>query len=109
MSTQEALEVFDCMANLDVDTLEVYMHSHPERIREAAKLGADAMGEIQKLHKLLECWDSPINGIIGKIWQEIEDCEYIQNTNESDYTKEQAMIIAYENIKEIIYGREQKE
>lgn len=46
---------------------------------------------------------------INQIQQEIENCEYIQSTNESDYTKEQAMIIAYENIREIIYGREQED
>ena len=57
MTTDEALNVFECMANLDVETLEVYMHSHPERIRQAVKLGADAMREIQRLHKLLECWE----------------------------------------------------
>lgn len=47
--------------------------------------------------------------IIDQIRLEIADCEDIQESNESDYTKEQAMIIAYENIKEIIYGRGQKE
>ena len=62
MTTDEALNVFDCMANLDIDTLEVYMHSHPGRIREAAKLGADAMREIQRLHKLLQCWEEMNDG-----------------------------------------------
>lgn len=62
MTTDDALNVFDCMANLDVDTLEVYMHSHPERIREAAKLGADAMREAQRLHKLLKCWEEMNDG-----------------------------------------------
>lgn len=57
MTTDEALNVFECMANLDVETLEVYMHSHPERIREAARIGVEAMQEIQRLHKLLKCWE----------------------------------------------------
>jgi competence protein ComGF len=47
--------------------------------------------------------------IIDQIRLEIADCEDIQDSNESDYTKEQAMIIAYENIREIIYGREQED
>lgn len=59
--------------------------------------------------KWCDGWDSPINGIIGQIWQEIEDCEYIQNTNESDYTKEQAKLSAYEHIREIVCGKEQED
>ena len=43
---------------------------------------------------------------IDRIRQEIADCEYIQSTNESDYTKEQAKLSAYEHIREIIYGKE---
>ena len=58
--------------------------------------------------KWCDDWNSPINGIIGQIRQEIEDCEAVQNSNESDYTKEQAKISAYENIREIICGREQE-
>jgi len=57
MTTQEALEVFDCMQNLTYSQLLSYLCKKPERIREAAMLGADAMREIQKLHKLLECWE----------------------------------------------------
>lgn len=43
--------VFHCIANCEL------FCKHPERIRQAAKLGADAMREIQRLHKLLECWE----------------------------------------------------
>lgn len=57
MSIQETLEIFDCIQNLDYSRLLSYLCKHPERIREAAKLGADAMREIQRLHKLLECWE----------------------------------------------------
>ena len=57
MTTQEALEVFDCMQNLTYSQLLSYLCKKPERIREAAKLGADAMREIQRLYKLLECWE----------------------------------------------------
>ena len=57
MTTQEALEVFECMQNLTYSQLLSYLCKHPERIRQAAKLGADAMREIQRLHKLLECWE----------------------------------------------------
>lgn len=62
MSTQEALEVFDCMQDLTYSQLLSYLCKHPERIREAAKLGADAMREIQRLHKLLECWEEMNDG-----------------------------------------------
>lgn len=44
---------------------------------------------------------------IDQIQQEIENCEYIQSTNESDYTKEQAKLSAYEHIKEMLRGKEQ--
>lgn len=57
MTTDDALNVFDCMANLDVETLEVYMHSHPERIRQAAGIAADAIRENQRIHNLLKCWE----------------------------------------------------
>lgn len=38
---------------------------------------------------------------IGKI---IDDCEEIQKSQESSYTKEQAKITAYNEIKELFYG-----
>jgi len=47
-------------------------------------------------------------GYIDQIRKEIEDCDCIQNSNESDYTKEQAKLSAYEHIREIICGKEQK-
>ena len=62
MSTQEALEVFECMQNLTYSQLLSYLCKKPERIREAAKLGADAMREIQRLHKLLQCWEEMNDG-----------------------------------------------
>ena len=62
MTTQEALEVFECMQNLTYSQLLSYLCKKPERIREAAKLGADAMREIQRLHKLLECWEEMNDG-----------------------------------------------
>lgn len=62
MTTQEALEVFDCMQDLTYSQLLSYLCKKPERIREAAKLGADAMREIQRLHKLLECWEEMNDG-----------------------------------------------
>lgn len=36
----------------------------------------------------------------------IEDCEAVQDSNESDYTKEQAMLQAYEDIVELVGGAE---
>lgn len=62
MTTQEVLEVFDCMQNLTYSQLLSYLCKKPERIREAAKLGADAMREIQRLHKLLQCWEEMNDG-----------------------------------------------
>lgn len=62
MTTQEALEVFECMQNLTYSQLLSYLCKKPERIREAAKLGADAMREIQRLHKLLQCWEEKNDG-----------------------------------------------
>ena len=47
MTTQEALEVFECMQNLTYSQLLSYLCKKPERIREAVKLGADALREIQ--------------------------------------------------------------
>lgn len=38
---------------------------------------------------------------IGKI---LDDCEEIQKSQESSYTKEQAKITAYNEIKELFYG-----
>lgn len=35
----------------------------------------------------------------------IEDCEIVQESQESAYTKEQARLSAYERIKEIVGGR----
>lgn len=40
--------------------------------------------------------------IIDQIRLEIADCEAVQNSNESDYTKEQAKLFAYEHISEIV-------
>lgn len=34
----------------------------------------------------------------------IKDCTWIQNSNESDYTKEQAKISAYNEITDLIAG-----
>ena len=36
----------------------------------------------------------------------IKDCEEVQQSKESDWTKEREKIFAYEHIKEIIYGVE---
>ena len=47
--------------------------------------------------------------IIDQIRLEIADCEDIQDSNESDYTKEQAKLSAYEHIREIVCGKEQEE
>ena len=57
MTTQEALEVFECMQNLTYSQLLSYLCKKPERIREAARIGVEAMQEIQRLHKLLKCWE----------------------------------------------------
>ena len=62
MTTKEALEVFECMQNLTYSQLLSYLCKKPECIREAAKLGADAMREIQRLHKLLQCWEEMNDG-----------------------------------------------
>ena len=36
------------------------------------------------------------------IIQEVQDCEAIQQSHESDYTKEQAKISAYEHIRQLL-------
>lgn len=43
--------------------------------------------------------------ILEDIMQIIQDCEDIQESNESSYTKEQAKISAYNEIKELIIRR----
>ena len=47
--------------------------------------------------------------IIDQIRLEIADCEDIQDSNESDYTKEQAKLSVYEHIREIVCEKEQKD
>lgn len=42
--------------------------------------------------------------MIERIKQIIEDCEEIQKSNESDYTKQCARLSAYEEIKKIMKG-----
>ena len=39
-----------------------------------------------------------------EIAQEIDDCEWVQKNNVSDYTKEKAKITAYDDIVELIVG-----
>ena len=42
--------------------------------------------------------------MIDEIKQIIKDCESVQESQESAYTKEQARLWAYERIKEIVGG-----
>lgn len=39
---------------------------------------------------------------INEIKQIIDECEFIQLSNESEYTKEQSKISAYDRIKELM-------
>ena len=43
--------------------------------------------------------------LLDEIKLVISDCEYVQDSNESDYTKERTKISAYEAIKEILNMR----
>ena len=40
-----------------------------------------------------------------EIAQAIDDCEYVQKDNVSQYTKEQEKIITYDDIVELVVGR----
>ena len=57
MTTQDALEVFDCMQNLDYSRLLSYLCKNPERIRQAAGIAANVIRENQRIHNLLKCWE----------------------------------------------------
>ena len=45
--------------------------------------------------------------MLGEVVKIIEDCEEIQQSNESAYKKEQAKVSSYEEIKELL-GQEEK-
>lgn len=57
MNMNEALDVFECISNLDNEHLLGYYCKHYLRIREAAKIGAESIRQIQRINKLLECWE----------------------------------------------------
>jgi hypothetical protein len=57
MEINEALDILECMANLNDSELLSYMRKHNRRIGKAARIGAEAIRGKQRLNKLLECWE----------------------------------------------------
>ena len=57
MEINEALDILECMANLNDSQLLSYMCKHSRRIGKAAGIGAEAIRNCEKLDKLLKCWE----------------------------------------------------
>jgi hypothetical protein len=57
MEINEALDILECMANLTDGELLSYLCKHSRRIGKAARIGAEAIRDKQRLNKLLECWE----------------------------------------------------
>ena len=45
-----------------------------------------------------------LRGRLERIGKIIDDCEEVQRSQESAYTKQQAKLTAYKDIKELFYG-----
>ena len=57
MTLDEALDIFECISNLDNDHLLGYYCKHYLRIREAAGVATEAIQELKKIYKLCEQWE----------------------------------------------------
>lgn len=57
MNTEKALEMFECITNLDDSRLMSYLCKHVGDIREVAKVGKEAIKERQRIDKLLDKWE----------------------------------------------------
>ena len=56
MTLNEALDIFDCISNLETERLMSYYAKHYLSIREAARVAVDVIKDQQALDKLLRCW-----------------------------------------------------
>lgn len=57
MTLDEALEMLECISNLDDSARLSYMCKHHTKIKDAAMIGANAIRSYQKLDKILKCWE----------------------------------------------------
>lgn len=56
MKTEKALDMLECMANLDESRLLSYLCKHVGQIGAVAKIGADAIRQVQSLDKLMSSY-----------------------------------------------------
>jgi len=56
MNKEKALDMLECMANLDESRLLSYLCKHVGQIGQVAKIGADAIRQVQSLDKLMSSY-----------------------------------------------------
>ena len=62
MEINEALDILECMANLNDGELLSYMCKHNRRIGKAARIGAECIKNVMKIDLLLQCWEEVDDG-----------------------------------------------
>jgi len=57
MSLDKALDILECISNLDNDHLLGYYCKHYLEIRDAAGVASKAIKELKRINKLLDRWE----------------------------------------------------
>lgn len=57
MSLDEALEILECISNLDDSARLSYLCKQHIKIGDAAGVGAEAIKELKRINKLLDRWE----------------------------------------------------
>lgn len=56
MTLNEALDIFECISNLETERLMSYYAKHYLSIQKAAEIASRVIRDRQALDKLLRCW-----------------------------------------------------
>ena len=62
MTPQEALDIFTEMSERDSGPLISYLCKYPQKIQDAARIGAECIKNVMKIDLLLQCWEEVDDG-----------------------------------------------
>jgi hypothetical protein len=62
MTPQEALDIFTEMSERDSGALISYLCKYPQKVQDAARIGAECIKNVMKIDLLLQCWEEVDDG-----------------------------------------------
>lgn len=62
MTPQEALDIFNEISERDSGPLISYFCKYPQKVQDAARIGAECIKSMLKIDLLLQCWEEVDDG-----------------------------------------------